>query len=50
MIFGEKGNYLSIKVRNATITESLKESLLGVTLDKQLSYKTHIQSLCKKAG
>ena len=50
MIFGEKSNDLSIKIGSTTITESREEKLLGVTLDKQLSFKTHVQSLCKKAS
>ena len=50
MIFGEKSNGLSIKIGSVTITESREEKLLGVTLDKQLSFKTHVQSLCKKAS
>ena len=50
MIFGEKSNDLSIKIGNTTIKESTEEKLLGVTLDKQLSFKTHVQSLCKKAS
>ena len=49
MIFGEKKNDLSIKFEVQTIKESTEEKLLGVTLDKQLSFKTHVQSLCKKA-
>ena len=50
MIFGEKSNNLSIKIGNTTIKESTEEKLLGVTLDKQFSFKTHVQSLCKKAS
>ena len=50
MIFGEKSNDLSIKIGSTTITESREEKLLGATLDKQLSFKTHVQLLCKKAS
>ena len=39
MIFGGKSHDLSIKVGNITITESTEEKVLGVTLDKQLSFK-----------
>ena len=38
MIFDEKSNDLSIKVGSRTITESREEKLLGVTLDKKLSF------------
>ena len=31
------------------ITESVEEKFLGVTLDKHLDFKSHINSLCKKA-
>ena len=27
-----------------------KETLLGITLDRKLSFKTHVQSFCKKAS
>ena len=50
MIFGEKSNNLSMKIGNTTIKESTEEKLLGVTLDKHFSFKTHVQSLCKKAS
>ena len=48
--FRWKSSDLSIKIGNTTIIESTEEKLLGITLDKQLSFKTHVQSLCKKAG
>ena len=50
MIFSEKSNDFSIKIGSTTITERKEEKLLGVTLDKQLSFKPHVQSLCKKAS
>ena len=50
MIFGEESNDLSIKIGNTTIIESIEERLLGVILDKKLSFKTHVRSLSKKAG
>ena len=50
MIFGQKSNDLSIKIGSTTIVESTEEKLLGVTLDKQLSFKTHVKLQCKKAG
>ena len=49
MTFGEKSNDISIKIGSTTIIENREEKLLGVTLDKQLSSQTHVQSLCKKA-
>ena len=32
------------------ITESVEEQLLGITLDKHLDFKSHINSLCKNAS
>ena len=34
----------------AVTEESDDETLLGIRLDKKLSFKTHVQSLCKKAS
>ena len=31
------------------ITESVEEKLLGITLDKHLDFKSHVNSLCRKA-
>ena len=48
IFFGEKTDDLSIKIGNTTIIESREEKLLGATVDKQLSFKTQVQSLYKK--
>ena len=32
------------------IWESRQERLLGVMVDKELSFKQHVEDLCKKAG
>ena len=37
-------------VGNSLIKESIEEKLLGVTIDKDLSFKNHLDSLCKKAS
>ena len=39
MIFGEKTDDLSITIENTTIIESTEQKLLGVTVDRQLSFK-----------
>ena len=51
MIFGAKGNNeISIKIGEACVKESKEENLLGITLDRSLSFKQHVRVLCKKAG
>ena len=39
-----------MQIGATTITESVEEKLLGVTLDKKLDFKNHVNTLCKKAG
>ena len=50
MIFGNTKNVTTIKIGNAEIKESYSEKLLGITFDKKLSFKQHIEDLCKKAN
>ena len=41
---------IAIQINNEVIQESPEEKLLGVTLDKTLSFKAHVTSLYKKAN
>ena len=41
---------LWVQVGEQIIWESRKEKLLGVTVDRGLTFKDHIENLCKKAG
>ena len=50
MIFGEKSDIVKLHIGEAVIEESDEETLLEITLDTELSFKTHVQSLCKKAS
>ena len=50
MIFGEKTDKMKLHVGKAVIEESDEETLLGVILDTKLNFKTHLQTLCKKAS
>ena len=50
LVFDEKTNDVSVTVGNSLIEESTKEKLLGVTIDKDLSFKNYLDSLCKKAS
>ena len=49
LIFREKITDLSVQIGATLITESVEEKLLGVTRDKHLNFKTHVNSFCKKA-
>ena len=42
MTFGDQSNDLAIQINNNLINESSEEKLLGVTIDKKLSFKPHI--------
>ena len=50
MVFGDKSNDLTIQIETTQIAESKEQKLLGITLDKKLTFKTHIESLCQKAN
>ena len=49
IIFGTREEQVSMHVGEVQIEESDDEQLLGVTLDKKLSFKIHLQTLCKEA-
>ena len=50
LVFGDKTNNVSVTVGTSLIKESIEEKLLGVTIDKDLSFKNYLDSLCKKAS
>ena len=50
IIFAANKERVNMYVGEAQIEESDDEQLLGITLDKKLSFKKHIQMLCKKAS
>ena len=39
-----------IVIGNSSIVESHEVKLLGITIDRELKYKSHLTSICKKAG
>ena len=49
LIFEEKNTDVSVQIGATTITESVAEKLLGVTLDKNLNFMTNVNTLCKQA-
>ena len=49
LIFREKTTDLSVQIGATKITESVAEIPPGVTLDKNIHFMTHENTLCKKA-
>ena len=49
MIFDDKSSKAIATIRNSTIYESDYEKLLGIAFDKKLSFRTHVEDLCKRA-
>ena len=50
LILGSSANSIIVKVGNTTITSSDSVKLLGITIDKELLFRTHIENLCRKAS
>ena len=50
LIFSTQDSTLSMKTLNIIITESQEEKLLGVTLDRTLSFQLHLENLCIKSA
>ena len=41
---------VTVNVGNSVIENMEEEKLLGVVIDKQLNFETHVTKLCQKAG
>ena len=50
LVVGNKDNGITATVGSENITESDKEKLLGIEIDRELNFKDHVNSLCKKAS
>ena len=51
MVLGRNSNQqVTVNVGNSVIENTEEEKLLGVVIDKQLNFETHITELCQKAG
>ena len=50
LMLGNKSVEATVNISGFLIKESDEEKLLGVTIDKQLNFKSHVNSLCKNAS
>ena len=51
MVLGKSSNQdVTVNVGSSIIKNTKQEKLLGVMIDKKLTFETHINKLCKKAG
>ena len=51
LILGRNSNQqITVNVRDPVIENTEEKKLLGVVIDKRLSFETYISKLCKKAG
>ena len=50
LIFGGNNTDVSVHIGETVVTESVEEKLLGVALDKNLDFKSHINAIYKTAG
>ena len=50
LVCGNKEEVIIAKIGNASIVESHEVKLLGTTIDRELNFKSHLTSICKKAG
>ena len=50
MFLGTTDGNIKISINNFTLENKSSVKLLGVTLDKSLSFKEHIQNICSKAS
>ena len=41
---------VSVKIENEIIKNSLQEKLLGIVIDKRLTFEPHVKTFCKKVG
>ena len=48
--FGKGSNDTSLKIDKTIIKPSKEQKLLGISTGNNLSFKGHVQSICKKAS
>ena len=49
-IFSDKCSKVTVTIRNSTISEREYEKLLGIAFDKTLSFRKHVENLCRKTN
>ena len=49
LTFGTNQDDIKIKIGEAIVEESSEEKLLGVIIDTNLNFKSHVSNLCKRA-
>ena len=50
LVFGSKGEDVSVNISGSLIQVSDEEKLLGLSLDRRLNFKNNVSNLCKKAS
>ena len=50
LMFGGKNTDVSVHYGKDVLIESVEEKLLGVTLEKNHDFKSHVNAICKTAG
>ena len=50
MVFGDQSNDLTLQIETTPVVESTEQKLQGITVDKKLTFKTHVEFSCKKAN
>ena len=50
LVCGRRGEVIIANIGNSSIVESHEIKLLGISIDRELKFKSHLTSICKKAG
>ena len=50
LVCGNKEEVIIAKIGHASVIETHEVKLRGITIDRELKFKNHMQSICSKAG